>query len=61
MKKNCDLCDKCFNIIEKRNVRLSSYFLCYSCIKELYGTEQPKFSLLRRIFEVILFVAINLF
>ncbi len=41
MEKNCDLCDKCFNLIEKRNVRLSSYFLCDSCIKELYGTEQP--------------------
>lgn len=61
MEKNCDLCDKCFNLIENRNVRLSSYFLCDSCIKELYGTEQPKFSILRRIFEVILFVAINLF
>lgn len=27
----------------------------------MYGTEQPKVSILRRIFEVILFVAINLF
>lgn len=59
--KKCDLCDKCFNLIEKRNLRLSSYFLCDSCIKELYGTELPKVSILRRIFEVILFVAINLF
>lgn len=60
-EKKCDLCDKCFNLIEKRNLRLSSYFLCDSCIKELYGTELPKVSILRRIFEVILFVAINLF
>ena len=64
MEKYCDLCDKkfqgCSDLIEDRTDTISSY-LCDSCIKELYEAEKPKVSLVRRIFEVILFVAINIF